>query len=66
MRLLSQCLEGLSAEHREVVVLRFMEDMSYEKIAHATNCRVGTVRSRLHYAKRVLKEEMERLQNDTQ
>ena len=66
IRLLGDCLGSLSAEHREVVVLRFMEDMSYEEIARAANCRVGTVRSRLYYAKRVLKEEMQRLQNDSQ
>ena len=66
IRLISECLASLSIEHREVVVLRYMENMSYEEIARAANCRVGTVRSRLHYAKRVLKKEMERLRNDTQ
>jgi len=66
VRAISRCLDRLSPEHREVVVLRFMEDMSYEEIAQAANCRVGTVRSRLYYAKRALKDEMERLQNDAQ
>lgn len=66
IRLISECLASLSTEHREVVVLRFMEDMSYEEIAHAASCRVGTVRSRLYYAKQVLKEEIQRLRNDTQ
>lgn len=59
-RRMSECLTSLSAEHREAVVLRFMENMSYEEIARAAHCRVGTVRSRLHYAKRVLKQEMRR------
>jgi RNA polymerase sigma-70 factor (ECF subfamily) len=48
-------LNGLAPEHREVLLLRFMDDMSYEDIALVTGCQVGTVRSRLHYAKRALR-----------
>ena len=44
-------LSQLSPEHREVLLLRFMEDLSYEQIAEVTGCGVGTVRSRLHYGK---------------
>ena len=65
LRLISECVASLSTEHREVVVLRYMEGMSYEEIARIADCPVGTVRSRLYYAKRVLKEEMKRLRNDT-
>jgi RNA polymerase sigma-70 factor, ECF subfamily len=65
LRLISQCVAELSTEHREAVVLRYMEGMSYEDIARVADCPVGTVRSRLHYAKRVLKEEMKRFQDDT-
>ena len=50
-----RALEALSPEHREVLVLRFFEEMSYEGIAQATGCSLGTVRSRLHYGKRALK-----------
>lgn len=53
-------LDELAPEQREVLWLRFMERMSYERIAEAVGCGVGTVRSRLHYAKRALKREMER------
>jgi RNA polymerase sigma-70 factor (ECF subfamily) len=63
LRLLSECLDKLSAEHREVLLLRFMENMSYEEIATAIHCRLGTVRSRLHYSKRALKQELERRRN---
>src|SRR5688572_29874094 len=38
----------LRPEHREVLLLRFMEDLSYEQIAGVIGCAVGTVRSRLH------------------
>ena len=43
-----------------VLLLRFIEEMSYEQIASAVGCGVGTVRSRLHYAKRALRREIER------
>jgi RNA polymerase sigma-70 factor (ECF subfamily) len=52
-------LETLPAEHREVLVLRFLEEMSYEEIARVTGCRLGTVRSRLHYGKRALRAILE-------
>lgn len=48
-------LERLTPEHREVLVLRFLEDLSYEDIARVTGQSLGTVRSRIHYAKRALR-----------
>lgn len=53
-------LNTLVPEHREVLILRFLEEMSYEEIARVVDCRVGTVRSRIHYAKRALREIIER------
>ena len=54
-----QCLRRLTPEHRGVLVLRFMEEMSYEDVARVVGCKVGTVRSRIHYAKRALRRQME-------
>jgi len=54
-------LDELAPEHREVLVLRFLEDMSYEDIAQVTGCPLGTVRSRIHYAKRALRCALERM-----
>jgi RNA polymerase sigma-70 factor, ECF subfamily len=45
--------------HREVLLLRFFEGMAYEDVARVTGCSVGTVRSRIHYAKRALRRAME-------
>ena len=53
-------LDTLAAEHREALMLRFIEDMTYDEIARATGCAVGTVRSRIHYAKRALRRAIER------
>ena len=54
-----ECLEKLRPAHREVLILRFLEQMSYQDIAVVVGCGLGTVRSRLHYAKRALRKEME-------
>ena len=50
----------LSIAHREVLVLRFMENLSYEQIAEVIGCKVGTVRSRLHHAKLTLRNYLEK------
>jgi RNA polymerase sigma-70 factor (ECF subfamily) len=48
------CLELISPEQREALVLRFFEEMSYEEISAITGSSVGTVRSRIHYGKAAL------------
>lgn len=52
---LGQCLDSLSTEHREALVLRFFEDLSYEDIARVTGTTIGTVRSRIYYGKCALR-----------
>ena len=52
-------LDGLGPEHREVLLLRFMEDLSYEQIAEVVGCEIGTVRSRIYYGKRALRGQLE-------
>jgi RNA polymerase sigma-70 factor, ECF subfamily len=59
-------LDALAPEHREVLVLRFLEDMSYDGIAAITGCPVGTVRSRIHYAKLALRRVMEMNDHDAE
>jgi RNA polymerase sigma-70 factor (ECF subfamily) len=54
-------LDKLSAEHREVLLLRFIEDLPYEEIAQITGSHLGTVKSRIHFAKRLLRKELERM-----
>jgi RNA polymerase sigma-70 factor (ECF subfamily) len=53
-----RALDSLPAEQREAIVLRFIEDMTYDEIAAVTGAPVGTVRSRLHYAKRALRSQI--------
>lgn len=49
-------LERLSPVHRAVFILHAVEDLSYREIAEELNIRIGTVMSRLHYARRRLQE----------
>lgn len=46
----------LSASHQEVVGLRYADGLSLEEIAVALDVPVGTVKSRLHHALRILRE----------
>jgi RNA polymerase sigma-70 factor (ECF subfamily) len=47
-------LRRLSPEHRAVVDLAFFHELPYQQIAEVLNCPVGTVKSRLSYARRYL------------
>jgi RNA polymerase sigma-70 factor (ECF subfamily) len=49
-------LEGLPPEQREVVVLAFYEGLSYREIAELLGVPEGTVKSRMYFAKRKLRE----------
>jgi RNA polymerase sigma-70 factor (ECF subfamily) len=57
---LHRALTRLKTHHREVLTLCFIEQMSYQSIADVVGCSVGTIRSRIYYAKQSLREEMER------
>jgi RNA polymerase sigma-70 factor (ECF subfamily) len=51
-----QGLMQLSEEHRQILVMREIDDLSYEQIAEILRLPVGTVRSRLHRARLQLKD----------
>ncbi|HET7024408.1 MAG TPA: RNA polymerase sigma factor, partial [Gemmatimonadales bacterium] len=48
---LLETVEALSPIHREVLLLRYQNDLSYAEIALVAGCSIGTVKSRLHQAK---------------
>jgi len=54
-RRLERLIGSLAPEHREVLVLREMEDLSYREIAAATQLPIGTVMSRLARARAALR-----------
>lgn len=49
---------ALDDDHRIIVLLRDVEDLSYEEIAEALNLPEGTVKSRLHRARNELRERL--------
>jgi RNA polymerase sigma-70 factor (ECF subfamily) len=52
-------LEKLPLPQRSALLLHYLEDFSLEEIARITETQVGTVKSRLHYAKRALRKLLE-------
>jgi RNA polymerase sigma-70 factor (ECF subfamily) len=58
--LVHAALQKLARPHREVLTLRFLEDLPLDEIAEIVGCSLGTVKSRLHYAKLSLRQVMER------
>jgi RNA polymerase sigma-70 factor (ECF subfamily) len=51
---LNAALLKLSEHHRLVVILHDVQGQSHEEIAQVMNCNIGTVRSRLFYARQQL------------
>lgn len=56
---LNEALQKLSIKHRTVVTLFEIDGLSHQEIAEIMKCSVGTVRSRLHYAKQLLQAELQ-------
>ena len=54
-------LAELAEEFRTALVLKEMEEMSYEQIAEIVGCPLGTVRSRIHRARCELREKLSSL-----
>jgi len=54
---LAQVLANLTEPHREVLLMRFVDDMSLEEIAAALSIPTGTVKSRLHHAIKDLRDD---------
>ena len=57
---LNEALQTLSNSHRTAVVLHEMEGLPHEEIADLLGCSVGTVRSRLFYARKQLQKKLAR------
>jgi RNA polymerase sigma-70 factor (ECF subfamily) len=51
-------LLSLPEEYRTVATLYFVDDLSYQEIAAAVQCPIGTVRSRLHRGRKMLMRQL--------
>lgn len=53
-----QAMARLSDNHRETIVLRELQGLDYKEIAEVMQCSIGTVMSRLYYARKKLQEDL--------
>jgi RNA polymerase sigma-70 factor (ECF subfamily) len=61
-----EAMGELSVEHRAVVQLRLVDEMSLEETAQLLRCRPGTVNSRLHYACEHLRRKLAKVKKTTE
>ncbi|MBN1456809.1 MAG: sigma-70 family RNA polymerase sigma factor [Sedimentisphaerales bacterium] len=59
-----QALGQLDEKHREIIVLRHFQNLSYKQIAEALYCSKDTVTTRLYHARRMLKQILNRKEVD--
>jgi RNA polymerase sigma-70 factor (ECF subfamily) len=60
-RKIFDAIDGLTPDHRAVILLREIEGLSYEEISEVLGCSLGTVMSRLHYARKKLQAKLKEL-----
>jgi len=53
-----QLLEAMPFKHRQAFILREFEGLSYQEMARVMGCRLGTVMSRLHHARKRLRKRL--------
>jgi len=58
--LMQQAIATLDEEHRLLVILRDVEELSYQEIGEITTLPEGTIKSRLHRARMAIKEYLDR------
>ena len=63
-RVVQLCIVELDPDFREVLILRDVEDLSYEELCEVTGLPEGTVKSRLHRARAMLKQAVEKKMGD--
>jgi RNA polymerase sigma-70 factor (ECF subfamily) len=61
-----EAMADLTVEHRAVVQLRLVDEMSLEETAKLLRCKPGTVNSRLHYACEHLRRKLTKLKKTTE
>jgi RNA polymerase sigma-70 factor (ECF subfamily) len=64
-RRVHRALESLKPEHREILVMKYVQERRYEEIAGVLGIPRGTVMSRLYYARMALRDEYLKLDRDT-
>ncbi|HEC23143.1 MAG TPA: RNA polymerase sigma factor [Chloroflexi bacterium] len=55
---IQEAIDALPFEQRAVIVLHYLNGLSVKEIAEVLECPVGTVKSRLHHARRKLRKQL--------
>jgi len=63
-RMLRAAVDMLSEDHREIIMLKNFKGLAYQEISEVLEIPMGTVMSRLYYARNSLKEVIERLERE--
>ena len=58
--LMQTAIAALDEEHRLLVILRDVEELSYQEIGEITGLAEGTIKSRLHRARMAIKEHLDK------
>lgn len=61
-KIMQEILDQLSEEQRLCVLMYYYEELSVSEIAEALGCSTGTIKSRLNYARKYIKNEVETLE----
>ncbi|HMS63789.1 MAG TPA: sigma-70 family RNA polymerase sigma factor [Ignavibacteria bacterium] len=61
---IQRAINELTENHREIIILRDIEDLDYEEISKVLNIPLGTVRSRLNRAREALQISLKNLHNE--
>ena len=56
--IIEKAIHTLSPKHSSILFLRYSKMMSYEEISEVLQCRIGTVKSRLNRAHKILEEKV--------
>ena len=56
-----KAISALKSREREIIILRHFQGLSYREISEVLSCNQGTVMSRLFYARKALKKELEKI-----
>lgn len=59
-QLMQTAIAALDEEHRLLVILRDVEEMSYQEIGEITGLPEGTIKLRLHRARMAIKEHLDK------